>query len=613
MTPRATPPFVAGTPGRGGASLRTVGTRTSVAVRVLVWFAAIQGLFFLLPLASPSTRLLGIALALASVLAMRLLRENPTRQTVVVGILAALIAANFVGHLVVSSPNFPFRLFQLAILGSYLAALLAGALSLVGALDFRRAIVVCGAVMGLLVLAEGVVGGPADFSPRPLGSVTWTTNPVPDSVAGARFAPSSLVKSFYPDNPRGYFDEPNALQRRWTLQTFEGSQAELQFPESGRSEMRVKIGAAPGQQRWHITLQQSPLRIQAEERYEVRFRARADSSRTMFVSVGQSRSPYDGRGLFREVRVDTTWRDYAESFRATATDRDARLFFELGVSPSSVEFSSITMRAISTNRAVEAAPRREVSVSYRINSQGCRGADYPDTAASGTWRILALGDGNTFGVGVHERDTYAARLQANLNSAGSTAASVASRFEVINCGAMGYATENELQFFRQIAPRYAPNLVLLSVSPDDDRFSDEFERPSGESRPNGLHQLSRLWAAASRQSAPAPAARNYAAVMRGIQAMDAEVRARGARLVVILVRHRARADWAALDSAVTRGITSAGIPLLRLGETALPFEEQKLLVLPTVDTHPNELTHRVTADALRKFLLDKGLLGETPQ
>ncbi|MEQ1690961.1 MAG: carbohydrate binding domain-containing protein [Gemmatimonas sp.] len=613
MTPGMRTPALSKTPVRDGLT-QSLGPAPSAsfALRVMIWFAVLQGAFFLLPLALPSSRLLGIALALLTLLSARLLQGVPSRRAAWVAVLAVLIGANFVAHLLASAPNFPFRIAQLTVLVGYVLILLSAAMSLVGATEFKRAFVGIGTAAALFVIAEGLIGGRDDFAPN-AGKVQWLGTVVQDSAIGARFAPNSLIKSVYPDNPRGYFDEPDALQRRWLLETFEGSQARLEFPADQRGVLRVKILDAPGKQRWHIALLQAPLRVQLDERYEVRFRARADSVRTIFLHVGQARKPFDGRGLFREIRLDTTWRDVSESFRATATDRDARLFFELGADASPVEFANITMRAISTNRAVEAPARRELSVSYQINSQGCRGADSPTVPSPGTWRILALGDGNAFGVGVHQGDTFSARLETMLNEAG-TRQGTGDRFDVINCSMLGFSTENEKRLLRALAPHYSPNVVLLAVSPDDDRFTSEFESGAAkDSSGLGLQRLSRIWGLISAIGRPKATPPDFPAVVRGIREIEQDASARGSRLAVILFRHRETREWAGLDSAVTIGLRGTNIPVLDLGSALRSFSEAQLRVHAIYDGHPNELAHRVSAEAIRKFLADEGLLGHAPK
>ncbi len=612
-----------GTPGRGGPGVRAgtssrsgvapvkgPGSPTPLSVSLLSALAVLQALFFLLPTGSTLSRLLGIALALSTLLAARLLRETPATQVGVVAFLSVLLGANFVGHVVATAPLFVFRLWQVAVVLGYTAVLLAGLTAAIRRSAFKSAVVAFGAIGLALLTAEAAIGGPDGFSPT-VGRVEWVGPTVLDSSLGLRFAPNTVARSLYPSNPRGYFDEPDALQRRWELAALENSKAQLLFPEDRPGVIRVSITEAPGKVTWHIALNQPRIRVVADERYEVRFRARADSARTVFVLVGEAHSPWGNLGLYREIRVDSAWREYTQTFRATASDRNARLYFDLGAETPSVEFSEISMRQISTNRAVQSDAPRESSVSYRINGQGCRGADVGPGPSPGVRRILILGDGASFGVGVHERDTYAARLQALLNESSSTQPT-GQRYEVINCGVRGYSTDQERRLLESVVSLYAPQLILLAVSPDDDRFVADEDAFAAAPAVGSLERFFRTWGLVQSWRRPPPASPNFAAIVDGVRQIDLRARASGARLAVISLHHRPLPIWSGLDSALAKGLRSSNIPFLPLEPVLNPFGEQALVVHSAYDSHPNELAHRVSADAVRKFLADEGLLGGKP-
>lgn len=104
----------------------------------------------------------------------------------------------------------------------------------------------------------------------------------------------------------------------------------------------------------------------------------------------------------------------------------------------------------------------DTSVSFRVNSMGCRGAEVDVPAPQGTYRILLLGDDTICGTAVPEEDTVAARLQQFLSKSTTTAT-----IEVINGGVPGYCPLlASLKFDHDLA-KLRPDLVILHVDMTD--------------------------------------------------------------------------------------------------------------------------------------------------
>jgi hypothetical protein len=72
--------------------------------------------------------------------------------------------------------------------------------------------------------------------------------------------------------------------------------------------------------------------------------------------------------------------------------------------------------------------RGESPVDYRHNSLGFRDEEHVQEKPPGTFRIVALGDSFTYGVGVEFADTYLVRLERLLNTRPG------SRVEIIKLG-----------------------------------------------------------------------------------------------------------------------------------------------------------------------------------
>lgn len=97
----------------------------------------------------------------------------------------------------------------------------------------------------------------------------------------------------------------------------------------------------------------------------------------------------------------------------------------------------------------------EFRVRVRISEQGLRDRAY-GPKRPGRFRVLALGDSFTFGFGVDAEDAYPKQLERLLraNRRGS-------EYDVINAGAPGYATNQELQYLKEDGLAYQPDLVLI--------------------------------------------------------------------------------------------------------------------------------------------------------
>ena len=100
-------------------------------------------------------------------------------------------------------------------------------------------------------------------------------------------------------------------------------------------------------------------------------------------------------------------------------------------------------------------------VPVRTNALGFR-SDRADTIAKGpnTFRILVLGDSVTFGHGaVHD---YPSLLEAQLKRWRPEI-----DWQVWNLGVPGYNTSQELSYLLDVAPRYAPDLVIVGFFIND--------------------------------------------------------------------------------------------------------------------------------------------------
>lgn len=97
-----------------------------------------------------------------------------------------------------------------------------------------------------------------------------------------------------------------------------------------------------------------------------------------------------------------------------------------------------------------------------INSHGCRDRDYAPAPPPGTRRVLALGDSQTFGVGLPLRATWPKQLERLLNAADRE-----SSWQVINCGVPATDTWQHEILLRRLEPLYRPEAVVLAFYVND--------------------------------------------------------------------------------------------------------------------------------------------------
>ena len=94
-----------------------------------------------------------------------------------------------------------------------------------------------------------------------------------------------------------------------------------------------------------------------------------------------------------------------------------------------------------------------------INSSGVRDREVPAKPANER-RIVVLGDSLVLSVQVDARETFCARLEKRLNAARQPGEPV---WRVINAGVQGYGPVEELEFYRHVASRFQPDVVLVAL------------------------------------------------------------------------------------------------------------------------------------------------------
>jgi hypothetical protein len=588
-------------------------------VLVLVPISALQGVLFALEGTLGYYEIAGVLLAVVTIVfALKYLATRAIWLLQLVSILLLVQFGLFVIGLAGIEPPFPLRLLQVAILISYfvifMATLLIGTRLIAPAHAF---LVACATGMGVFIV-EAVQELPRFSLQTAGGDVEWSASFQSHPVLGERYAANSEVKTYYPDNPRGYFKTEDPRKSKWRLNVHDGSLAELSFPDENSDRVRIEIKNARTKVPWHVQLNESRISVRQGRAYSLTFTVRADRPRRIIAAVSRNHEPWDNLGLYEDVELASQWQKSRLDFVAVATDDNARIHFDVAGSDSSLDVSDVTLRSLSDGEVVKPVLREKYFVSYRINSKGCRGPDYSLPRQKDTARILVLGDSYTMGVGVHEEDTFSNQLEQLLNRRAHRSR-LGVKYEVINCGQSGYSTRDERLLYEVLGAQYEPDLVLLVMySNDNISWSEEQKLPHVSRHPQKLEHLFFTWGHIQRylNSPPFP---DYTGCLEEVLRLRSDTRKGGARLAVVFFRDiPVSMDptidgkyWNALANTVRKGLQETDIPILDLRDAFFGHHSREDLLVHPIDQHTNEIAHAIAAREIVTFL-DKEHLLDSP-
>lgn len=579
-----------------------------VALLALTGVAALQALYFLLAAEGP-TRVVGIGLGAGSILLRLWAGGHGRRQLEAQVAFAVAICGNLAVHYPKLGAPIEGRLLLVAVMLGYLGILVAGVGALRRSSLFLPLLLAMFSAGATLLVAEVILAPPWQKAEPPGPDLSWRGMlGHPDTSLPDFYRPGSQIIHPYPSNPRGYFERLDPLEIQWGLNVSNPSaKASLVRDADHPGVLRVEISSAPTGAAWHIQLAETGLGVTKGVRLAMRFRARADRPRSIVVALARGRAPWSNLGFKDTVTIDTLWRDFAIPVVPTATYPGARLEFDLGAASPSVELSGVALVNVASGDTIMSNFPR-YGVRYSFNNMGCRDRDFPLERAAGTWRILALGDSYTMGVGVHARDVWTLRLEQLLNAARSPGSP---KYEVINCGVSGYSTEDALILYERHTARYNPDVVLLTMVWNDDRsFRDEVRLHFHERTRDRLFQT---WRLLDKMVADLRVHHHdYSGAMRALEQLHEAADARGSRLAVIIGRNRPGGDWDELTDAVHASVDTLALPVLNLWGRLSTEPFGQLSVLEGFDNHPNEHAQPIIAEEVAKFLDQKGLLPVRP-
>ncbi|RKY21348.1 MAG: hypothetical protein DRQ55_04655 [Planctomycetota bacterium] len=257
-------------------------------------------------------------------------------------------------------------------------------------------------------------------------------------------------------------------------------------------------------------------------------------------------------------------------------------------------------------------------VEYKMNSLGFRDLEFSQDKPAGEFRVIALGDSFTFGVGVQLQDTWAQQLERVLQ------AERHGPVEVINCGFVaGHKPPAYLQWIREEAMKLQPDVVIVGLCLND---MGGIPMMAYDAREDSC--LSKLWGLIKRRlhsyrveralarqetakKSKAKAAdfvrvirndpRDWNATQRALLKSKAFLEQRGVRFAVAILPmlselHR-EGRYAPLHQMVTRFALKNGLEVIDCGPPFLGLEESELWAHPT-DQHPNDVGQAMLARSI---------------
>ncbi len=524
----------------------------------------------------------------------------------------------FVINLFSTQILFSFRLLQVGITVSYLAIAMVSLLAVLRILSLRKAFILSSSFAVVFFIIEFTLNFQHPHLNKNHTTFTgaeWLGRKKSHKVLGSHYSPYSVLKTCYPDNPRGYFEEEDIEESEWQLLVNSGNEANLVFPSGDSEIMRIDIKKVRNINPWAFILRRKPFPLKNYNVYELTFKARADKPRNISVICHQFNEPWNMLGLYKNIELTPDWQSFNARFAANADEDNSTTPFIFMDSNIPVELSNISLYNESNHSIVkpELSLIKRFLVSYKFNSLGCRGRDYTIPKKSDTVRITVLGNSFTLGTGVHEHDTFANQLERLLNN-GVKPAKSRKVYEVINCGVSGYSSREERLFYELFASKYKSDIVLIVMVLDAELSSlDKINTYNSGNR----ESLFYLWSCIQkdRHDNFLP---DYSESLQEILQLNNEVQKHGANLAVVFFRtvpdnstlnkSAYYKSWMDFINRISIGLKGTNIPLLDLGKSIFKnHSEQDLLVHKVIDWHPNEIAHGIAAREIMDFLKREGL------
>jgi peptidoglycan/LPS O-acetylase OafA/YrhL len=144
----------------------------------------------------------------------------------------------------------------------------------------------------------------------------------------------------------------NVQTSEWRLVATKGYAAVLTSPDAMPNAMRVEFGSLPTLQPWRVRLASQPTQVQADAKYRVSFRIRADKPREVIFTVREAEKPWTNLGLYGWMPLTEEWQSVTREFTAKADASNALFSFDLGGSDIAVDVAKISFAPAPSTPAI---------------------------------------------------------------------------------------------------------------------------------------------------------------------------------------------------------------------------------------------------------------------
>lgn len=261
-------------------------------------------------------------------------------------------------------------------------------------------------------------------------------------------------------------------------------------------------------------------------------------------------------------------------------------------------------------------------IDIEFNQHGFHDLDFPVSKRPREFRVLAIGDSFTFGVGLPLELTWPQRLEALLRPAHDGPLEVINAgFAGLNGDASGYSG-----WLVSDGMRFAPDLVLVGFCLNDMGPVPMLSYPTVPRSPvlGGLSHLLDEIVRGLRQRAARNEDRSallqylemarefeqWKAAQKGLQEMQHLTAAHGVPMAVVvfpMLTELERLPFASLHAIVGEFCAQSGIRCLDLQDAFAGLVDEEFWVHPT-DQHPNHVATRIIADRIHDYLLAERLV-----